>query len=119
MFTGLLLKESLKDESVLDLVYITKIETWDVEHAAFFQPEVWTAIYFEGDESKVDDIAEKLSMSLKPRGWYINISTKEYAYVIFPKKIFKYREGDKEKEKEAIEYGKTLDIPNSQLDWGG
>lgn len=118
MFTGLLLKESLKDESVMDLVHITKIETWDVEHAAIFQPKVWTAIYFEGDESEIDYIVLELSQSLKPRGWYINISTKEYAYVIFPNKIFKYREGDKEEEKEAIEYGRSIGIPDRQLDWG-
>ena len=117
MFTGLLLKESLKDKDVLDLIQITKTETWNVDNATDFQPKIWTAIYFEGDESKIDFIASKLSQSLKER-WYINISTENDAYVIFPNKIFKYTEGDKQKEREAIEYGKSLDIPNNQLDWG-
>jgi len=118
MFTALLLKESLEEEGVLDVIQITKTETWDVDSAADFQPKIWTAIYFEGDESQADVIAEKLSQALKPRGWYINISTKNDAYVIFPNKVFKYAQGDKQKRAEAIRHGQSLGIADSQLDWG-
>jgi hypothetical protein len=118
MFTGLLLKESLENDSVLDLIRITRIETWDVDNAALFQPKIWTAIYFEGDESEIDYIVLELSQSLKPQAWYINVSTKDDAYVIFPNKVFKYTQGDKQKEKEAIEYGRSIGIPDRQLDWG-
>ena len=118
MFTGLLLKESLENERILDVIQVMKTETWNVESIADFQPEIWTAIYFEGDESQVDVIAEKLSWSLKPRGWYINISTDNNIYVIFPNKVIKYIKGDQQKRVEAIKYGQSLGIPDSQLDWG-
>lgn len=116
-FTGLLLKESLKDKSILDVIRVTKTETWDVDNAADFQPKIWTAIYFEGDENQADVIAEKLSQSLKPR-WYVNISTENNVYVIFPNKVFKYTKGDKQRRAEAIKYGQSLGIPDRQLDWG-
>lgn len=115
-FTGLLLKESLKDIDILDIVLITRTETWHVDNAAEFQPKIWTAIYFEGNGDQADVVSEKLSQSLKPR-WYINISIQNDAYVIFPNKVFKYTKGDIQKRAEAIKYGKSLGIPESQLDW--
>jgi hypothetical protein len=39
MFTRLLLEESLKDKSILDVIQVTKTETWDVGNAADFQPK--------------------------------------------------------------------------------
>ena len=116
MFTRLLLKESLKDESILEIIQITKTETWDVYNAADFQPKTWTEIYFEGDESQVAVISEKLSQSLKP-GWYANVSTENDEHVIFPNKVFTYTKGDKQKITEAVKYGQLLGIPNHQLDW--
>ncbi len=116
-FTGLLLKEGLKDEQVLNEIQITKRETWDIKNATSFQPKTWTAIYFKGQENKADKIAEKLSRSLKPRGWYVNLSTKNEVYVIFPNKIFKYSRGDIQRKEEAIKHGRSLGIPDSQLDW--
>jgi hypothetical protein len=38
-------------------------------------------------------------------------------YVIFPDKVFKYRKGDKVQRSAAREYGRSLHIPDSQLDW--
>ena len=40
MFTGLLLKESLEDESVLEPLRVTKTDVWDVENAADWRPAV-------------------------------------------------------------------------------
>jgi hypothetical protein len=115
-FTGLLLKESLQDERVLDLIEVIKTETWHIDNTADFQPNIWTALTFEGDENQADTIAEKMSQSLKPR-WYINISTEKHAYVIFLGKVFKYPKGDQLKRAEAENYARSLGIPESQIDW--
>jgi len=37
--------------------------------------------------------------------------------VIFPEKVFRYKKGDVQRKKEAEKYGKSLGIPDSQLDW--
>lgn len=60
-FSGLLLKESLKDANVLDMLHIIDTETWNVKNATKFQPNVWTAVYFEANMSKADVISKKLS----------------------------------------------------------
>lgn len=114
-FTGLLLKESLKDMSVLDLIKITKEEKWDIDNAADFQPKVWNAVEFKG-EGKVEEIAESMSKAMNPR-WYLNISTDKEEFVVFLNKVFKYSKEDKEGKKKAQEYARSLNIPESQIDW--
>ncbi len=98
-FTGLLLKESLKDNSFLDMIEITEKQTWNVDNAADYQPKVWTAVYFKGEGNEMDEVSEKLSRSLKPK-WYANISIGDKEYIVFPKKIFKYDKRDKETKKQ-------------------
>ncbi len=116
MFKGLLLKESLLDLHVLDWLRVTKTEVWNVENAAEYQPRVWTAIYFELEEGRAEDAAGKLSRALKP-AWFINGSTDDSVYVIFPGRIFVYRKGDSTQREAARQFGRTLGIPDGQLDW--
>jgi hypothetical protein len=116
MLNGLLLKESLNDTSILGLVHVTKTESWQVKNAAPYQPATWTALSFEAEEKQADPLVEKMSQALKPQ-WYINASTATHVYVIFPSKVFKYRKGDSVQRAEAQRYGRSIGIPESQLDW--
>ena len=117
MFTGLLLKESLADESVLDTLRVTKTEVWDVENAVDWQPKRWTAITFEGDDDQADAIAGRLSRALKP-AWYANLSTQTHAYVVFAGRFFKYPKGDRQARADAQQYALSVGVPASQVDWG-
>jgi hypothetical protein len=114
---GLLIKESLADTSALALVHITKTELWQASNTAEYQPVLWTALSFEAGDHQADTIAEKLSEALKPQGWYINASTVAHVYVIFPNKVFKYHKGDSIQRAEAKQYGRSIAIPEYQLDW--
>lgn len=117
-FTGLLVKESLRNDDVLMLVQVRKTETWNVGNATSSQPKAWTAMWFEGEESQADAVAEKLSHSLNLGHWYIDLSTASHKYVVFPNRVFKYTLGDKAGRAEAQQHGRSLGIPESQLDWG-
>ncbi len=117
MLVGVILKESLEDLKVLDLVRVTRTETWQVRNAAPYQPPVWTALSFEADESQADELAQTMAGALKPQGWFINASTEADVYVIFPGRVFRYRKGDREQRQAAVEFGRSLAIPESQLDW--
>ena len=119
MFTGLIVKESLKNFRILEDkdIKISRIEKWEVgERAANFQPNRWTAIFIEGTEKNIEQVAKKISLVILT-GWYANLSDEMTEFVIFHHKIFKHKKGDKEDAKEAIEYGKSIDIPEHQLDW--
>ena len=117
MMNGLLIKESLADPSALEWVHITKTESWQASNTAEYQPVLWTALSFEAADHQADTIAEKLSQALKPQGWYINASTVAHVYVIFPNKVFKYRKRDGIQRAEAKQYGRSIAIPEHQLDW--
>jgi hypothetical protein len=117
-FTGLVLVESLQDTSVLEGLKVTRQEAWPVAHPAEFQPPIWTALTFEGEAQRADLIAAQLSRALKPR-WYTNFSTETHVYVIFPRRIFKYRRGDRAARAHAQAYARSQEgIPDWQVDWG-
>lgn len=119
MYSGLIIKESMKNSDIFkdNDLKISKTESWKLrERAADFQPKTWTAIFIEGNEEKIDTIAKKISNSILPR-WYANVSNNTTEYVIFNEKIFKHKKGNKEEAKEAISYGKSVGIPEHQLDW--
>ncbi|MFH1188769.1 MAG: hypothetical protein V1652_02910 [bacterium] len=115
-YTGLLLKESLRDEAVLSEMTVIRTEIWDVKNAVAGQPRQWTAVHFEVAEEKVVVVARELSKSLKP-AWYLNMSGESNVFVIFHDKVFKYQKGDVVRRSEVILYGKNEGIPEHQLDW--
>jgi hypothetical protein len=117
MFKGLLLRESLKDEGILDLVEVTKTEVWDVQNAEGGQPERWTAISFEGESDRADEAAEAMGWAIKPE-WYANFSTEAHVYVVFENRVFAYPKGDTEARAEVEAYALSVGIPESQVDWG-
>ncbi len=116
-FKGVLLRESLADESVLDLFEITKTEIWDVKNATENQPKVWHALFYEGDTEKTEEIAEKLSKALKQSEWYINFTADNQVYVVFSQKVFVYPKGDQTKREEIKKYGRSIHFAETQLDW--
>jgi hypothetical protein len=119
LFTGLIIKESLPSDTILAELglKIVKTEEWHIgKQAAEFQPNTWNAIFIEGSEEKINEIAHNLSQIVLPR-WYANISDATTEYVIFHEQVFTHRKGDKTDAAEAIEYGRSVGIPEHQLDW--
>ena len=119
MYNGLILKESLGSVDVFvdDRIIITKEEIWKVgRRAVDWQPKVWTAIYVEGEEEDIEDIAVIISNSILDK-WYANLSNSTTEYVIFHKKIFSYTKGDDDTKQKAKNYGKSIGVPEHQLDW--
>ena len=116
-FTGVLLKESLRDATVLERLNIVKEEEWSVDNAAEGQPGRWTALYYQGDAAEASEMANELSRSLKPGKWYTSFAVREAQYVVFPKRVFVYKGNDEGAIESAKEYGRSIGIPESQLDW--
>lgn len=119
MYTGLIIKESLTNLRILEDkdIKVSRIERWEpAERAAKFQPAIWNAIYIEGPQENIDQVAKKISKNILNR-WYANLSDDLTEFVIFHNRIFKHKKGDREDAREAIDYGKSIGIPEQQLDW--
>ena len=117
MLKGVIIKESLADEGVLDGLSVTGTKAVDIDNPAPDQPSVWNLIYFQVPEVGAGELAEKFSRSLKPGTWYIDFKSETEIYVVFLGKVFHYRRGDAVKRKEAQAYGRSLGIPEKQLNW--
>ena len=46
MYEGILIKESITDDTVIDLIHVHKVELWD----AGGKPKYWTALFFTCDK---------------------------------------------------------------------
>lgn len=116
-FRGVLIKESLNDESILNGLRVTNSTEFNQPQPSPDQPSHWTLIWFEGSERQADSLAETLSRSLKPRGWYVDFASSTHKFVILPGKVFKYRPGDEQGEEAAKAFARTVGVPERQLDW--
>ena len=112
MYTGLILKESLANTDVLhdERMTISKEEIWKVgSRAVNWQPKEWTAIYVEGADKDLGEIAVEISCSILDK-WYANLSDATTEYVIFRKKLFTYEKGDRKTKQEAKYYAKIIGV---------
>lgn len=119
MIEGTLLAESLRVGTVLDDLRLTvrKISRYRVQGATADQPDIWTALEFEADEARAEDLARAFAAALQTPGWYVNFQSPAESWVVFPDKIFRYPRGDRSGRADAQAYGRELAIPEPQLDW--
>ena len=116
MFRGLILRESLQSERVLDLVHVDKETVWQDVKGVAGQPTTWTALTVSVTAERLQDVLAVLEQDLKrePVGWYANFSCGDDAFVVFPAKTFNVADEGKEP---AVRYGLSLGIPKAQLDF--
>lgn len=50
-------------------------------------------------------------------GWYSDFTVNGETFVIYAGRIFRYPSGDKTGRAEAQEYGRSVGVPEPQLDW--
>jgi len=82
------------------------------------QPELWTFIEFQAEESDASALADGLAAALEQRlGWYADFRTKDETFVVYAGRVFRYRRGDGAARAEAQAYGRSHGVPENQLDW--
>jgi hypothetical protein len=119
MLEGTLLAESLRVGATLDNLALTvrKISRYRVQGATANQPDIWTSLDFEAEDSVASELAEAFANVLDQPGWYANFQSQAESFVVFPGRTFRYPRGSEVGRAEAQAYGRTLAIPEPQLDW--
>lgn len=118
-YTGALLAESLPVERALDGVQLTVSKVYraaagDVDAG---QPALWTFIEFEVAAGLAEDLALRLSEMLDPGAWYCDFHSEDDVFVVFARRIFRYPRGDRDGRHEVERYGRSVGVPEAQLDW--
>ncbi|GAA1531386.1 hypothetical protein [Kribbella lupini] len=119
MYDGVIILESLRTGAVLDEVPLTvrKLQRVAVTGASAAQPALWTIMDFAVEDQHAEALAEKLQEVLDKPGWYADFHNADEIFVVFPGKVFRYPRGDQAARAEAQAHGRTLAIPEPQLDW--
>jgi hypothetical protein len=82
------------------------------------QPSVWTFIEFEADDDAAEELAAGLAGALLAEGgWYADFTVDTDRVIVFANRIFRYRRGDRAARSEAEAYGRSVGVPDHQLDW--
>jgi hypothetical protein len=82
------------------------------------QPRAWTFLDFEAADDAADALAQSLARCLLAEGgWYADFTVGNDHVVVFANRIFRYRRGDLAGRAEVVEYGRTVGVPEHQLDW--
>ena len=122
MYRGIIIKESLKDRSVLDDVVVTntKVEQVTESHQTPWLRQ-WTLHTVEVPDEQAATVAERISQSLdrpdeQKDAWYADFKSNTKHYIIFPGKVF-HIDRTSEAYEDIRAYGKTLGIPDAQLDF--
>jgi hypothetical protein len=120
MIEGTLVAESLRPGTELGgmrlaVMKLSRVAAGDVSAG---QPEVWTLIEFEAGEAAAERLAALLAEALDDKpGWYADFRTPHETWVVYRGRIFRYPRGDAAARAEAVAYGRSVGIPEEQLDW--
>lgn len=104
-YEGTVIENSLKDKSILERLAIVK--TWDDDD--------WILHDVVVDEKEMVQIQK----ALDDGPWYVHFWSNESdeIFVIFKEKSFTIRKSNRDSWEEAISYGLSIGIPQSQLDF--
>ena len=120
MIEGTLIAESIRVGAELDGVRLVtrKISRSAAGDAAVGQPELWTLIEFEAEEPDAGLLADALAKVLdRQYGWYTDFRTPDETFVVYSGRVFRYPRGDSPGRAEAMAYGRSVGVPEHQLDW--
>lgn len=120
MVSGYVLVEGMRVGARLEGLPLTlkKIERYPMSDPTPDQPSVWTTVEFEFPEDETERVADVLADILDEEGgWYTNFTVDGETFVIYAHRIFRYPLGDKAARAEAEAYGRSVGVPEGQLDW--
>ncbi len=118
-YQGIIIKESLADESVLADLNITEtlVEPVTERHQTPWL-KAWTKLKVRIPEEWAEFYAQSLSEALDAEHpWYADFKNDDIHYIIFYGRIFMIDRREPEDYQPVKDYGRELGIPDYQLDF--
>ena len=115
VFEGTLIKESIEDDSLLDLLHVHKIELWKTGGT----PRYWTALFFTSDHRDFLYRASKVMVADPARGgnWFVDFKAGNQKYIVFKDKILKYEIGHPAEKESVCAECRNLGISDAEMNW--
>lgn len=115
IYRGVLIKESISDEEILDHLRISKVEIWKTKDI----PKYWTAISFISDEADFPERLSRVVISNESRGsnWFVDLKKSNTKIIVFRDRVLKYTIGNEKEKQSVTDECRRFGIPDNQMNW--
>ena len=115
VYEGVLIKESIDDDNILDFLNVHKIELWN----AGGKPRYWTVLFFTCDRKDFPEQISKVMISDPENGgnWFVDFKAGNEKYIVFKDKILKYQIGNQTEKEYVCAQGRGMGILDEQMNW--
>lgn len=115
LYEGVLIKESITDDSIIDYLNIHKMELWNTGG----KPKYWTALFFTCDKK---DFPEQISKALRHASdtgeiWFADFKADNEKYIVLKDKVLKYQIGNQAEKEDVCNECRKSGISNGQMNW--
>ena len=115
MYEGILIKESIEDETIIDLLNIHKMELWNTGG----RPKYWTVLFFTCARKDFPEQVAKVMKADPDNGgnWFVDFKAGNEKYIVFRNKVLKYQIGNQREKDSVCEECRRLGILDEQMNW--
>ena len=115
LYEGVLIKESIADDSIIDYLNIHKIELWNTDG----KPKYWTVLFFTCDRRDFPEQISKVMLSDPDtnENWFVDFKEGNKKYIVFKDKILKYQIGNQAEKEYVCNECRKLGISDKQMNW--
>ncbi len=115
VYEGVLIKESLTDDTIIDLLNVHKIELWN----AGGKPKYWTVLFFTSDKKDFPEQIAKVMVSDPNNGgnWFVDFKARNVKYIVFKDKILKYQIGNQAEKDYVCDECREMGISDGEMNW--
>lgn len=115
VYEGTLIKESITDDSVIDLLNVHKIELWNTGG----KPKYWTVLFFTSNQCDFPEQIAKVMVSDPDNGgnWFVDFKAGNVKYIVFKDKVLKYQIGNQAEKDYVCAECRKMGISDGEMDW--
>lgn len=115
VYEGILIKESVMDDSIIDLLNVHKIELWNTGG----KPKYWTVLFFTSNKRDFPEQIAKVMVSDPKSGgnWFVDFKAGNEKYIVFKDKILKYKIGNQAEKEAVCVQCRKMGITDGEMKW--
>jgi len=115
VYEGILIKESITDDTIIDLLNVHKIELWNTGG----KPKYWTVLFFTSDRKDFPEQIAKVMISdpNNEENWFVDFKAGNQKYIVFKDKILKYQIGNQTEKDYVCSECRKMGISDEEMHW--
>lgn len=115
VYEGMLIKESVTDDSIIDYLNVHKIELWNTGGS----PKYWTVLFFTSDCNDFPMKISKVMISNPDKGgnWFVDFKAGNVKYIVFRNKVLKYQIGNLQEKEAVCSECRKMGISDDEMNW--